>query len=593
MSKLKITKTIVNGQRNLIGFMISGRERDMGGFSNNIIERGYPIESLIKMKFANQQVAVINNKFVERGNFKINTLPMCVYVAGGTPATDYIDIDNTVNLIARFVQNNENIGFRVRFSDGSEDNLKYANVIMLCKWFKPGNFSIRTSSKGNVYICGKKDSMSLDELPETVLGAEPENKPKKMKSAAKEPKATFNGAIESGFDILDIYGFIKDCNGSIIKLADEEYKAATKDGETVTEGFTSLGIGEIASPNPMFNPTKLNVSAGFKKVGIVPVTINGQVTKITSFVYRTKSIFLKGENYIKKFGIAVSTDREAELVKTLGASLALEKISDPTVIQPLSQVIDAKSLSFYKVDTSKIDLISEKKRAESIMSAKQIATLCQKRFEYKLISKAFGTRSGLVKDLKTEIGAKAVADAEGKKLFGIYSMMNEESLQAIKEAGIDLYSGAYTVAGSPVVSSAGDSEADEAVEIEYTLKGFDADKITGNQIIEFAKANDTSKLPASVIKCINSVLGINDSVAKYKEVLKLRKQADAKIEELNKKLWMHNASMYIAGNKSNIHTHDSKKWQPYTASRVKNGSEYVYIGKDVEGLTVKFKGVSI
>ena len=594
MARLKITKTIVNGNRSLIGFMISGKEKDMGGFSDAIIERGYPIDQLIKMGFTNNQLSVVKGKFVERNNFRINTLPMCVYQGGTDPSTEYIDVDNTVDLVGRIVKNNENIGFRVKFSDGSEDNIQYANVLMLCKWFKPGNFSIRTSSKGNLYICGKKDGISLDELPATVIGEEPQVKPKRMKSAAKENKPQFNGAIESGFDILDIYGFIKDCNGSIIKLTDEDYIAASEYVEKPSEGFTSLGIGEVASPVPMFNATKINVNAGFKKVGIVPININGQMTNITSFVYRSKSIFLNGENYIKKFGIAVSTDKEEELVKTLGASLALEKIEDQKIIQPLSQVIDAKSLAFYKVDTSKIDLISEKKRSESILTAKQLAALCKKQYELKLISKAFGPKGAFVKDIKTKLDPADLADAKGRKLFGLFSMMSPEALDVVKAAGIDVYTGAYIVQQNQVKNTnAAGSDGSEPVEIEYVLEGYDASKMTGKQVIDAALANDTNKLPANIIKYINDVMSIQDTKKQYEAALKLYNQAEKKVEELNKKLWMHNASMYLAGNKARIHTHDAKKWIPDTTSKVKKYQVYRYTGKDVNGLIIKFGGVTI
>lgn len=591
---LKITKSIVNGQRQLIGFMVKGKESDMGGFSSTEIERGFPIAYLIQNKFSNNQLSVVKDKFVEKGNFKINQIPMCVYAPGNPTGNEYVDIDNTVNLIGRFVQDNENIGFRVQFSDGSEDNIKYANVLMMCKWFKPGNFSIRTSAKGNMYICGKKDSININDLPATVIGKAPEVAPKKMKSAAKEPTPEFNGAVETGFDILDIYGFIKDCNGVVIKLPGEDYTAATEDGETTSEGFTSLGIGEVASPEPIYNATKLNVNANFKKVGIVPVEINGAITNITSFVYRSKSIFLNGENYMKKFGIAVPTDKEAELLKALGASLALKKIEDSTIISPLSQVINAKSLSFYTVDSSKIDLISEKKRNASIMTAKQLVALCKKQYEMKLISKAFGPKGGIMKDLKGELSTTEVASAAGKKIFGIFSMMNDESLRAIEAAGIDIYSGAYTVPGKPVVKAKGTGDSDYVpVEIEYVLSGFDAGKLTGKQIIDAAVNNDSSKVPEVVIKYVNEVLGIADLSARYEAAKKVYDTANKKLEEITRKLWMHNASMYIEGNKSRIHTHDSKNWIPDTSTRVKKSQVYVCTLKGAEGLTIKFNGVSI
>lgn len=589
---LKITKSIVDGNRSLIGFIVEGKQKEFGQLGNEKVEVSIPIANIIKDKFSNNQISVVNNKIVERSNFKINQLPMVVWTG-----ENYIDVpDNTVNLLQRFVKDNENIGFRVKFFDGSEDNLSYSSILMMCKWFKPGNFSIRTSAKGRQYICGKNGNLRVDELPAVVIGKEPEVKAKRTKSAAKDAKPEFNGDIETGFDILDIYGFIKECSGCVIKLPSENYVAASEDGETMLENFTSLGIGEVASANPKFNPTKINVNGDFKKVGIVPVTINGVPQNIVTFTYRSKSIFLNGENYMKKFGIAVPTEKEADLLNLLSRSLALEKIEDPSVIQPLSQVINVKSLSFYKVDSSKIDLISEKKRSESIMTAKQIVSLCKKQYELKLISKAMGPKGGLMKNIKVALGDDEIAIAKDKKLFGIFGMMNEESLNAVKEAGIDVYSGAYTVPGKPYAkpASKGDGDDyDEPVEIEYILKGYDASKLTGSKILDAVKANDKTTLPDTVIKAVNEVLAITDLHKQYVAASKLYGATEGKLDELSKKLWMHNASMYLNGNKSRIHVHDSKNWIPDTSSKVKKAQVYTCTLKGTEGLTVKFTGVNI
>ena len=584
---LKIVKTIVDTNRNLIGFMMEGKEKEFGGFSNDVIQRGVPTDNLLQRKFSNNQIAVVSNKIVEKGNFKINSVPMTIYSGDG-----YIDLDNTVTLIKRFVQDNKNIGFRVRFSDGSEDNFKYENVLMLCHWFRPGNFAIRTSSKGLQYICGK-NGVSLDDIPAEVIGEEPEKKAKRLKSAAKEKTPEFNGAIESGFDILDIYGFINDCSGCVIKLPSEGYVAMSEDGETTTEGFTSLGIGEVASATPIFNPTKLNVNAGFKKVGIVEVPINGAKHNITTYVFRTKSIFHNGDNHMKVFGIAVPTENEEELLKTLGASLALEKITDSTVTAPLGQVIDAKSLAFYKVDTSKVDLISADKRKASIMTGKKLVSLCKTQYELKLIEKAMGPKGGIMKNLKAELGTSGVAEAKGRSVAGAYSMYSKEALEALEAVGIDIYTGAYTVAGTPYSSGKSSGDATSQVEIEYILKGYDAGKLTGSKILDAARDNDTTVLPEKVIQLINEVTSIANLKEQYDKASALYASVSAKLAEINKKLWMHNASMYIEGNKSRVHTHDAKYWVPDTTTRVKTANVYTCKSAGCEGLTIKFKGVTI
>ena len=584
---LKIIKTIVDSNRNLIGFLMEGKEKEFGGFSNDVIQRGVPTDHLLQKKFSNNQIAVVSNKIVEKGNFKINSLPMTIYTGD-----NYIDLDNSVVITKRFVQDNKNIGFRVRFSDGSEDNFKYENVLMLCHWFRPGNFAIRTSSKGLQYICGKS-GVSLDDIPAQVIGATPEKKAKRLKSAAKEKTEEISGALESGFDILDIYGFINKCNGCVIKLPSEDYVAMSEDGETITEGFTSLGIGEVATATPIFNPTKLNVNAGFKKVGVVDVPINGTNHTITTYVFRTKSIFHNGDNHMKVFGIAVPTENEEALVKTLGASLALEKITDSTITAPLGQVINAKSLAFYKVDTTKVDLISANKRKESIMTSKKLVALCKTQYELKLIEKAMGPKGGLMKNIKATLGADALAEAKGKKIAGAYSMYSKEALEALTAVGIDIYTGAYTVPGKPYSSGKSSGDATSQVEIEYILKGCDASKLTGSKILDAAKVKDTTVLPESVIKAVNDVTSITDLKEQYVKASELYESISAKTAEISKRLWMHNASMYIEGNRSRIHTHDAKDWIPDTNTRVKTANVYTCKADGCEALTIKFKGVTI
>ena len=51
--------------------------------------------------------------------------------------------------------------------------------------------------------------------------------------------------------------------------------------------------------------------------------------------------------------------------------------------------------------------------------------------------------------------------------------------------------------------------------------------------------------------------------------------------------------MYIDGNKSRIHMHDAKNWVPDATSRVKTANVYACKAAGCEGLTIKFKGVTI
>lgn len=580
---IKITKSVINPSHSLIGFIIRGKEKELGGISNAEVERALSIDDMIRSNFSNSQVAVVNNKLIEKNKFKINQLPMLMY-----NESDYFEVDPTVNLIGRFVQNNENIGFRVRFADGREDNLKYDSLIMLCKWFNPGNFAIRTSSKGRSYICAKQGYGSIDELPATIIGEAP--KAKRTKSAAKEKKSQLNGIIDNGFDIIDIYDFIASCDGNVIKLPSEEYKAATV--ESLSEGaFSSLGIGEVASAKPIFSSSKLNVNAGFKKVGNVKINVNGNEISVPTFTFRTKSMFLNGENYMKKFGIAVPKEKEAELVKKLGGSLALEKIEDLATTVPISQILGNNNLAFYKVDTSKIDLIAPKKREDSIKTNHDLIEMCYNLYRLKLISKATGPKGGIIKEIKDTFGLDFTAKAAGKKVFSSFSMYTKEGLELLQNSGVDIYTGSYTAPYAPGSSST--KSSDSAIEIEYYLSGYNIDKMTGTKIVQAVREGDKTLLPKEVYSVIEKILSIDNYEDRYNEAVRIYNDTEAKIAKLNREFWMHNASMYLNGNKSRVHTHDKEKWIPDTTTRVKKALVYNCIESGCTELCVKLTNISI
>lgn len=590
---IKIIKTIVGPDRKLLGFIMEGKEKEFGGLSSEKTIRPVSLAELQQKNFSNNQISAVGGRFVTANGFKINSVPMCVF-----DGANYTDVDNTVNLTKRFVKDNENIGFEVTFADGSKQNLTYESIGALANWYKPGNFVIRVSSNNKYYISGKPGVLKISDLPAEVLGEE--SKAKKTKSAAKDADKTkkFDGELINNFDIIDIYEFIAGCNGCVIKLPSEKYTGQDQTSAELEKnsGFVSLNIGEVASPYPMFNSSKLNVNAGFKKVGVVRIPLNGMETPVTTFVYRTKSIFYNGDNNMKKFGIAVPADKEKELISTLGASLALSKIEDPALTGPMNQVINAPSLVFYNVDTSNIALISDRKRDENIMNAAEISKLLGEKFVVNLITKAFSPKTGLIKEIKDTAGESFVAMANDKKLFGIFATMNTDALNQVTAAGIDVYTGAFNpvraLGGSSKPAKSSDGES-TGISIEYLIKGRDINKMTYKVIKDAALREDTSVLPKKLIDMINGVLSITNPTKQLLEAQKIFEEANKRMENINKKFWLHNASMYIEGNKIKIHTRDSKDWTLNTSSRLKNGKEYIYTGADVEGLAVRVQGVEI
>jgi hypothetical protein len=603
---IKLTGTIVNTERNLVGFMITGTDKDFGGYaSTSTITKSESIASLIQRKFQNSQIAVVNGKIVEKGNFKIHDLPMALLNKRGNEYS-FIPVGNKMILTQRYMENDENIGFRVKFEDGSEDNITYTNVLVLSKWFKPGNFVIRSLSNGKQFIAGKPSVLTLNDLPAVDMSTRQpksqEESAKRTKSGAKHTENKINGSVETGFDILDLYDFIETNGGCTIYLPTEKYEAATKGGNAKAENFTSLGIGEVATSKPDYSSSKINVNNSFKKVGIVPVEINGINQNIVTYIHRTKSVFLRGENYIKKFGIAIPVDKEQELVKFFGRSLALEKITDPSVTNPLGQVINSKGLVFYKIDASKLDLLSANKRKESIKTVEQLSQMCEALNTYKLISKAMGPRGGIMKMVKDELGEVALNNELERKPFGIFSAMNENALNAIANAGIDIYTGSYTAPAVEGKDASADkaknkktlasTDEDESVEITYVLGGLT--DMTGAKIVETVQyGNKAGKLPKEVCDSVNQILSIEFGAKRYEAAKKVYDIVNKNIDKLNKDFWKHNAAMFIEGNKVKVHTHDSSEWEYTENTKVKTAKVYRCTKAGFENLEVRLKGTEI
>ena len=440
------------------------------------------------------------------------------------------------------------------------------------------------------YISG--NGISLSDLPAiNVVGADTDNAKTRGKSVQQAKRK--DNILGSDFDILDVYELLCKYHGQVIKLPGEKYVPASYSASSTPNEFVSLGIGEVASPKLQFNATKLNINAGFKKVGYVPVTFRGARSNITTFTYATKSLFVAGESYIKTFGIAVPTMYEADLINELGKSLALEKITDNTIIQPLSSVIDADALVFYKVTSKGLDLISESKLKSAVLGTPEIVKTVKELSCLKIMEKALGTY-GLLAILKeTPSGEAAIVEAYNKSIAPNLALYSNEILAALNGLGFNIYTGAYQpkVEASKSESSSSKAEGSEKVEIVYTVEGYDPAKFTGKTVLNNIETHDIEKLPLSTdqIKLIARILNIKDDREQAKAAKEALEGIKVRIDELSKKMWMHNAAQFIIGKKTNIHSTTTHEWE--FMKSLKTGD--VYRNKLYKALTVKVKGVSI
>ncbi len=581
---IELVKTIVDDKRQLVGFVVRGTDRELGGVDNTVIEKSLGIQTLLQSNFSNRQISIIKHQLYTKKGFKFNQLPMVVTKGDGT----FINISNEINITKQFLMDNKRIGYEVTFADGSSLNVRYDNVVSLTSWFRPGNFVIRQLENGKKFISGR--GIRLDELPTVDLGKK--SKAKRAEPADGKSNKPVTGALETGFDILNVYDVIGELDAYIVNLPNSEYER-TSGTHTQLNNFTSFGIGDIASSNLEFTGTKLNVNAKFKKLGFVKVDVNGVPMPITTYTFSTKNIFFDGKNHMKKFGIVVDAADEGKLVDSLGKSLALTKITNEKMIKSFGQLLGKEQIAVYTVDTHNIDLMSKEnvQKYKSKATAKNIEKLCKDNNMFTLASRYLDAE---IRAIKKEHAKELSSSSNVSNLVAMYK---EDTLREIQSAGIDIFSGAYKAPkeDTTVVGSEKDAKHVD-VEIEYELATHKIDsKMTGTSIIKALETNEAGKINEETFEFIKKLRDKLDTAKTPEARLNLAMTSNgivkSKLNKVRRSFWLINTAMYIEGDGKKLFVSRANEWEPVLKTRVKTA--LVWSNKSNPDLIVKIKGATI
>lgn len=581
---IELVKTIVDDKRQLVGFVVRGTDRELGGVDNTVIEKSLGIQTLLQSNFSNRQISIIKHQLYTKKGFKFNQLPMVVTKGDGT----FINISNEINITKQFLMDNKRIGYEVTFADGSSLNVRYDNVVSLTSWFRPGNFVIRQLENGKKFISGR--GIRLDELPTVDLGKK--SKAKRAEPADGKSNKPVTGALEAGFDILNVYDVIGELDAYIVNLPNSEYER-TSGTHTQLNNFTSFGIGDIASSNLEFTGTKLNVNAKFKKLGFVKVDVNGVPMPITTYTFSTKNIFFDGKNHMKKFGIVVDAADEGKLVDSLGKSLALTKITNEKMIKSFGQLLGKEQIAVYTVDTHNIDLMSKEnvQKYKSKATAKNIEKLCKDNNMFTLASRYLDAE---IRAIKKEHAKELSSSSNVSNLVAMYK---EDTLREIQSAGIDIFSGAYKAPkeDTTVVGSEKDAKHVD-VEIEYELATHKIDsKMTGTSIIKALETNEAGKINEETFEFIKKLRDKLDTAKTPEARLNLAVTSNgivkSKLNKVRRSFWLINTAMYIEGDGKKLFVSRANEWEPVLKTRVKTA--LVWSNKSNPDLIVKIKGATI
>lgn len=590
--KVTLKKVVIDTNGTLIGFLVEAPESFFGNIGVNIIEYPKTLADLKAMRFCNKQIDMSNGKITELGNFKLNSLPCMVYNEG-----KLLDINSSISLTKRYTSGSKVIGYGVRFEGfpGKPEIAQRTDMItQLAKWMRPTNFMIRHNyDTGKMYLNGK--GCSLSDLPEVSVGEKKTrkgtNKPVTARNQGQPIQKAVDPNLENVFDILDIYNIIAELKGQVIHFPNEKYEAVSESGVKTEEGFQSSNIGELASPYLEFNSQKLKVNAQFKKLGYVTVNISGRgAAPINTYIHRTKSIFVAGEAYIKRFGVVVSKDKETELMNRLGQSLAITPYDLGSLASAVSRFGSVPNPVCFSIDASRLNLISKAKAKNSLLSAEKIASLCKKRYELKLIRKYC---NAMQSEIKKELGGKVVSEkVQHREIYSEFRLYSDDILEALKEVGFDIYSGAYSKTSALTQASSGKSTSgkDNGIGIAYAMKEYDDSKKTAAILKKAVKNKDTSVISENILNILLSGESISSPFDRFTWAEKTSQSADKQLDDIERIFWMHNATMFKAGGKEFVHTHDASDWVPI---QTKATTYEAYNSKKVDGLILKLSGLRI
>lgn len=582
--RCKIVGTVVNANKQLIKLVV--KDSDTGRID------GLPISELIKTGFDNDQFKITPSGVEELGSFKLNNVAMALDIGNNEVKM----IKNDIMVTKRFYDENGNyLGVEVRYAAGGKDAITLKQLSNMQLYFKPYNFIIKKNENGSLFLTGKDGVCKLDDIEKVVIR---NNKTeRKTKEHATTKIVNNEEKVRTlDIDILDIFDFVDAVNGRILKLPSEIYKTENKNSKVVYGSSFRPYYGiEIATSKLIFPDSKVNVSMNFKRPGYVMVD---GVGKVDTYTYSSKKIFNNGESTMEKLGVIIPSDSSDRLLEMREHGLKVRSIEVSEDVQGVFKgIIENKKYSIYEIDTKSICLMTKEKQEKSILSIPDICNNCCGYYELKTFSKIAGPRGYLMKLFKEEAGDKWFKDVCKKEIAYNLREYNDEQLKAIKEAGIDIYSGSYTklVGDTELHNDAVESKksSSDDITIDYTFCGLDASSLTGKDIYNSALANDTETLSKDMIKLVLLIRAEKTVKDRYELTKKLSDKAANNINRINKTLWMHRAAMFIEGNKTNVHVQDRKDWELDKRNRSKKYDVYDYIGnKDVD-LKIRLSGVAI
>lgn len=587
---MKILKTIINEQHKPIGLEVSGQSWEFGGIGNAERISQVSIESLQGQRFKNSQVEMKNGSIIEQGQFKLRSLPMMMLKGDGST----VPVDNKITLLKRIIVDGKLAGFDVRIG-GMEKRLRSDSIIGNAGWFEPDNFVIRYGDKTR-YIAGKP-GMGIDKLPEEAITTAPVTNKKHATRTVTEGKGhEYSTKMVSPFDMISLTEILCSLGGQYIYLPGTKYNRITEDVKALDKSFRKTGV-EISAPSIEYSEKTVNVSIPFKQIGQLIVNVDGIDKTYYPFAYKMKTVFEAGKLNSPHLGIAIPKEHVERIQSEFGASLSLSVITDVMTnmyVKTFMQLKNPDDIALLSLNTENLSAMSIENARKYKMKEKDIKTTYMKLIDTKI---CISYTKGIMKE--AEAAYKEATGRAARPIYGPYSNLGEGEINTLVDAGIDVFTGAFTKEQSSV-ELADKKKADEtkvdtpkkvAMSVEYGIAG--CKTLPTYTTIKAGKVKHGAFATAMA-----EIEKIKADLAEYKSTEKVFLRAKEIIESLDnikaglvKSIWLNNMASFTLGGGQGYGVGSRRNWAP--TKTLVNGTAYEYTGTDAEGLTLNLGGMQV
>ncbi len=553
---IKVTSKIVDTQFRLIGLGLEGRAKDFGQLGNQVMKQAITLGDLVERGFSNNEVSIRDGRLIEHEPFSLRDIETIVYSKG-----KMIPMNVEICLKARVMVDGELAGFDVAFGDIKGNNvlnkrLRNKDIMNLSKLYRGTNFVVR-HVKGTHYIAGRS-GMSIEKLPEVNLSAVKPTKKASTRSVENDKvgkKAVIAEPVGE-FSAISLMAEAKIHGAKVLILPGDTYTPISNIVANMPSEFASCGI-EAAEPEFVSSVTSVNTTLKFKKLGRVGVEIEGKKRSIPTYAHRDKTLFRGQSLNIPRLALLVPGD-----ISWIGneIKLAFKEISDPVTMNYIRMGLDLMGNTQYRlleVDTSHFVPMTKEEAKKHILKAEVLKVSIENLENLKCIQKLVRER---VKNCKAECESSTGVNTP---IFGQFAGYSEEALEAIKEAGIDPFTGMYTKTEEPV------KQADEVdantktvgFSITYAIKGLasspSAKALLSNPDKYYAKY---PKFKDFIERYRAQIIDSEDTLSTLKNLEKLLDSVNKKTIEAQRVIWLHNMASYTLANYAGMGVLDIDKW---------------------------------